>query len=172
MIQKEKNGSFLLELVVYVMIVALFIRIFFPFIVRIQRDMQNQVDDIRQRMHGYSAFNLLSRDIRMAPANKKYWYCLEKNYMVWQQDREAMGWYLKNGKLSRVKGIYDKRSNRWHHVSWATVVPHVSGGSFSYQCDDLGDLHNIGCMFEYQTKPNLTKTMSRTFFLKNRTIKF
>ncbi len=61
-----------------------------------------------------AAHDLLSHDLRYAPASSKSWKVQEPHELIWQQASHGdIGWVYEESNLFRSEGIYKKQEERW-----------------------------------------------------------
>ncbi len=62
----------------------------------------------------YTAHDLLARDIRAAPADKKQWKCMTPSSIIWHAtNKKDIGWAQEGSNLVRIEGIYAATQKKW-----------------------------------------------------------
>lgn len=106
-------GTTLMELIVYISLVALVGTIGFTWFYQTQRQFLATSDSNKGLMQLYSALDLLVRDLRTAPMQQHAWIKQEAETLLWSTVHGHVAWFKQGSSLYRIEGNYDLHKDRW-----------------------------------------------------------
>ena len=136
------RGSLLIELGVYLALVAMLGMSAFAWFARTQRQFLRSGQSSNALMQLYSATDLLVRDLRASPRNRNSWLQIGQESIIWRTRNADFAWYAQGKSLYRVEGTYNELTSTWIKKKRSVAIQNLERIAFhlsdSYQ--------NIDCI--------------------------
>jgi type II secretory pathway component PulJ len=122
---KNKSGFLLISVCVYLvcftLLIALTTRVLLPGLIAMQQKHRR----CQEIMEMHMAADLLLRDLWTAPATPQSWYRCTQSTLVWQREKDAVGWYVTREGIQRAQGDYDATRHVWRKKVQSVVSRHT-----------------------------------------------
>jgi len=128
----NRDGFSLIECMVYCVIVATIMMLWFNGVASFTRVCTTQAGQINLTSTAYSALDVFVRDIRKAPHNFNEWPLMTDTACVFKLDEYSIGWEYKDGQLFRYQGNYNGSDKQWVKKTKSLVLDALQGCSFAY----------------------------------------
>ncbi|MDR3550540.1 MAG: hypothetical protein P4L31_03945 [Candidatus Babeliales bacterium] len=142
-----KKGFSLIECMVYSFLFILLTTMLFGWLSAVQsRAMRTNKDD---SLGVECAFDMFSRDVRMAPSAPELWKKITKHELIWHTDKHDVCWRLaKNGKsqaweLFRIEGNYSMYNDTWIKKSKSLIVKDIQDLIFDVRLDEYDQVFQV-----------------------------
>lgn len=107
------RGSLIIELIIYLALVAFLGVSAFTWFARSQRQLLHGGHASNVLMQLYSATDLLIRDLRMSPRARDAWLVRGPSSVIWRGVQGDVGWYAQKNGLYRIEGKYNPQTAKW-----------------------------------------------------------
>ncbi len=124
------RGSLMIELLIYIALVAIIVLGAFSWFSRSERSLLKLGAASNMLMALYSATDLLVRDVRLSPKNRNAWFCLDSQTIIWHGDANDIGWYVDKRTLYRIEGTYDQMQGTWRNKKRSIALQNIENGLF------------------------------------------
>lgn len=128
----KKDGFSLLECMVYCMLIAIVMMVWFTGVASFTRTCTAQADQTNLLSTVYSALDVLVRDVRKAPRNLYAWSLMSNVAFIFKVDDLFIGWEYKDGHLLRYQGNYDHITKQWSKKTKSLVLDNVQQCAFTF----------------------------------------
>ncbi len=128
----KKTGFSLIECMVYCVIVATIIMLWFNGVASFTGLCNAQAHQINSLSTVYSALDVFTRDVRKAPHTLYAWPLITNTSFVFELDGFFIGWEYTNKKLFRYQGDYNSITKQWVKKAKSLVLDNVQECSFSF----------------------------------------
>ena len=130
-----KKGSSLLEILIYITLVALLSSLIFPFVLRHYGIISSCAKNTSSFFSLACASDLIGRDICCAPADLKNWKEIKENSFLWLEKDLEVGWCCKKNKFIRSNKRYDRRKGKRIKTSSCAALG-IKKVEFIYDIDE------------------------------------
>jgi len=124
------QGSLLIELLIYLALVAVLGVMGFTWFSRSQRQLLATAQSSSSLMQLYSATDLLVRDLRASPRDPKAWLARGENSIIWRGTTSDIGWYQEKSSLYRVEGSYNLHQKKWNKKNKSIAIQNLESIRF------------------------------------------
>ena len=147
----KRSGFSLIECMVYCIMVATIMMLWFNGLASFTRLCTAQSCQINSISTAYSALDVFVRDIRKAPHPLFVWPLTMDTAFIFKLDDLFIGWEYADKKLFRYQGDYNNKTKQWIKRSKSLVLDNVQECSFSFNCFNQ-DIVSIKIMLMVQGK--------------------
>lgn len=128
----NKNGFSLIECMVYCILVAMIMMLWFNGVGSFTRLCTAQANQTNSITTVYSALDVFVRDVRKAPRNFIQWPLITDTAFIFSADNYSIGWEYKDRQLLRYHGNYNSNNKQWVKKTKSLVLDNVHACSFAY----------------------------------------
>jgi type II secretory pathway component PulJ len=129
----KKSGFSLIECMVYCLIMATIMMLWFNGVASFTRICTAQMYQTNSLSTVYSALDVFTRDIRKAPHATYVWPVITDIAFVFTlPDASSIGWEYKNNRLLRYHGQYNSATKQWIKKTKSLILTDVQTCSFLF----------------------------------------
>lgn len=148
----NKDGFSLIGCMIYCLILATIMMLWFNGVVSYTRLCTTQAHQINTLSTAYSALDVFARDIRNAPHEFAMWPLITDTTFIFKLDESIyIGWEYAQGQLIRYQGNYSSDHMQWLKRTKSLILDSVQNCSFSFNYLNQ-DIVSIGTNFILQGK--------------------
>ena len=136
---KECQGFFILEGVIYLILLMVLTSLVFGAIMPLYRRIREYQERNDARISMIVAGDCWVTDVRLAPASPTYWKKIRDEELIWHTGVTDIGWRKRDHRLERLQGTYEPRRDQWIKVNTALVLSAVEHLSFTVQFRNNGN---------------------------------
>ena len=164
----RQSGFTLIELLIYITLCAGLAITVFSFVARAAHDCLQSQKTTNELVEVALAQELLARDIRNAPSQKRAWKKISNHELIWSGENGDLGWSSSDNALFRLTGTYNAELNRWEHKRKTSFAKLLHGATFSvFEMNNRITHITTTWHFFINGKANESK---ETVFLRNRVV--
>ncbi len=126
---RAKSGLTIIECLVYLSLLSFIATASMALITHLWQAGLQQMRKEQSMLVLYSAYDSIAQDLHAAPQEKNAWKVTSSNMIIWQQDKEDIGWIIDKKSLLRITGTYNKKSKKWSKKQ-TSLVAHLARGTF------------------------------------------
>lgn len=136
------RGSLLIELGIYLALVAVLGVTAFAWFARSQRQLLRSGQSANGLMQLYSTTDLLIRDLRGSPRNRAAWLRVDNDSIIWRTKKGDFGWYAQGKSLYRIEGSYNQLASKWAKKKGSVAIQNLERITF-HLADSHQDVDRI-----------------------------
>lgn len=128
----KKNGFSLIECMLYCILVAVIMMLWFNGVASFTRLCTAQANQTNSIATVYSALDVFVRDVRKAPHNLIQWPLMTDTVFIFALNDSSIGWEYKDGQLLRYHGNYNGNNKQWIKKTKSLVLDNVQACFFVF----------------------------------------
>jgi len=129
----NKNGFSLIECMVYCVLMATIMLIWFNGVASFTRLCNTYAYHTNALSTVYSALDVFARDIRKAPHAAYLWPLVTDTAFIFTlPDSTSIGWECTDGQLLRYQGNYNSVAQQWSKKTKSLILDTIQTGSFAF----------------------------------------
>lgn len=115
------KGFSLVECLVYCVVCSVFFILTFQWILKAHMVLKKQNTISNQIINECTAQDILLRELRQAPGQKKLWKKIAPQEIIWTNNAVDIGWSFEKNHLIRYEGSYSSKLEQWSQTTKSIV---------------------------------------------------
>ncbi len=127
---KNKSGSLLIEILIYLFLSSIFLLLLFQFVINSYREYKNINLNNSKLVRSLISLDLITSDIQKSSKEIKRWKKIADSEIIFSIKNIDVGWHFSESRLYRIEGQYDQNKNSWQNKIESLAAVNLSNFNF------------------------------------------